>query len=152
MSSNLMSGSGSEELVVGGRQAAPRAGGVPRVGDITRGEERPLTITPPTLPNFWRRREWSNGKNGSIHNLIIKHAYKEYFVYYISSFIRFLPFLDNWTITGIHSNEVQTSGVLGVRGRPSLALRSCTWSVRSWFDRCKLVFLSARNLRRATRK
>lgn len=48
--------------------------------------------------------------------------------------------------TKLQKAKLHTSGAFGVSGSPSLALRSCTWSVRSWFDRCRLVFLSARNL------
>lgn len=51
-SSNLASESGTARCAAAPGGAVPLEGGVPSVGDITRGEARPVTITPPTLPSF----------------------------------------------------------------------------------------------------
>lgn len=79
MSSNFASGSGSGVWAAAGGQAVTLAVGVLRVGDMTRGEVRPLTITPPTLPSFWRRRnnKIKVKRLGAYTKLTIKYLYKE---------------------------------------------------------------------------
>ena len=60
MSSSLVSESGSCAWDTDGYTIP--LDGAPRVGDITLGDVKSLTITPPTLPNFWEEKSpWSGG-------------------------------------------------------------------------------------------